>query len=66
MSAKCALAIRPIENATHRDWEWLINVNFWGVVYGTKYFLPAMSDEIVLQDVPLPYKTNATKNNGGT
>jgi len=25
---------------TYDDFEWLMNINFWGVVYGTKAFLP--------------------------
>ena len=25
---------------TYADFEWLMNINFWGVVYGTKAFLP--------------------------
>ncbi|HWE67548.1 MAG TPA: SDR family NAD(P)-dependent oxidoreductase [Acidimicrobiales bacterium] len=29
-----------IESMSYEDFEWLMNVNFWGVVYGTKAFLP--------------------------
>jgi NAD(P)-dependent dehydrogenase (short-subunit alcohol dehydrogenase family) len=29
-----------IEGVSYEDFEWLMNVNFWGVVYGTKAFLP--------------------------
>jgi butyryl-CoA dehydrogenase len=29
-----------IEAMSYEDFEWLININFWGVVYGTKAFLP--------------------------
>lgn len=28
------------EGVTYEDLEWLIGINFWGVVYGTKEFLP--------------------------
>jgi len=28
------------EGATYDDFEWLMNINFWGVVHGTKAFLP--------------------------
>lgn len=28
------------EDVGYEDFEWLMNVNFWGVVYGTKAFLP--------------------------
>jgi NAD(P)-dependent dehydrogenase (short-subunit alcohol dehydrogenase family) len=30
----------PIESMTYEDFEWLMSINFWGVVYGTKAFLP--------------------------
>ncbi|MNH79444.1 putative oxidoreductase SadH [compost metagenome] len=29
-----------VEGATYEDLEWIVGVNFWGVVYGTKEFLP--------------------------
>lgn len=29
-----------VENMKYDDFEWLMNINFWGVVYGTKAFLP--------------------------
>ncbi len=28
------------EEQTIEDWEWLMGINFWGVVYGCKFFLP--------------------------
>lgn len=28
------------EDVSYEDFEWLMNINFWGVVYGTKAFLP--------------------------
>lgn len=28
------------EHMSYEDFEWLMNINFWGVVYGTKSFLP--------------------------
>ncbi|HEX8288606.1 MAG TPA: SDR family NAD(P)-dependent oxidoreductase [Pyrinomonadaceae bacterium] len=27
------------------DFEWLMNINFWGVVYGTKAFLPVLQEQ---------------------
>jgi NAD(P)-dependent dehydrogenase (short-subunit alcohol dehydrogenase family) len=27
------------------DFRWLMNINFWGVVYGVKYFLPALKQQ---------------------
>lgn len=29
-----------VESMQYEDFEWLMNINFWGVVYGTKAFLP--------------------------
>ena len=29
-----------IESMAYSDFEWLMNINFWGVVHGTKAFLP--------------------------
>lgn len=29
-----------IEGVDYEDFEWLMSINFWGVVYGTKAFLP--------------------------
>ena len=29
-----------VEDMEYDDFEWLMNINFWGVVYGTKAFLP--------------------------
>ncbi len=28
------------EDATLEDFEWIVGINFWGVVYGCKFFLP--------------------------
>jgi short-subunit dehydrogenase len=28
------------EEQTLDDWEWLMGINFWGVIYGCKFFLP--------------------------
>ncbi len=30
----------PITDVEYDDFEWLMGINFWGVVYGTKEFLP--------------------------
>ncbi len=32
--------VAPIETMSHDDFEWLMNINFWGVVHGTNAFLP--------------------------
>src|SRR5262245_297109 len=31
-----------LESATHRDWEWAIGVNLWGVIHGIEAFVPRM------------------------
>ncbi len=31
-----------LESATHRDWQWVIGVNLWGVIHGLEAFLPRM------------------------
>jgi NAD(P)-dependent dehydrogenase (short-subunit alcohol dehydrogenase family) len=33
-----------IEGMSYEDFEWLMNINLWGVVYGTKAFLPHLKD----------------------
>ena len=30
------------ETATHRDWQWVLGVNLWGVIHGLEAFLPRM------------------------
>ena len=32
--------IDSVENQSFDDFHWLMNINFWGVVYGTHAFLP--------------------------
>jgi NAD(P)-dependent dehydrogenase (short-subunit alcohol dehydrogenase family) len=31
-----------LKDMTLEEWEWVMGVNFWGVVYGLHYFLPGM------------------------
>ncbi|HEU5196839.1 MAG TPA: SDR family NAD(P)-dependent oxidoreductase [Methylomirabilota bacterium] len=31
-----------LERATHRDWQWAIGVNLWGVIHGVESFVPRM------------------------
>jgi NADP-dependent 3-hydroxy acid dehydrogenase YdfG len=33
---------QTVNELEYRDFEWLMGINFWGVVYGTKAFLPAL------------------------
>lgn len=30
----------PFESHTLEDFEWIVGINFWGVIYGCKFFLP--------------------------
>ena len=32
----------PLASATHRDWQWVLNVNLWGVIHGIEVFLPRL------------------------
>ncbi len=34
--------IAPIADMTIGDWQWIMNVNFWGVVHGVDQFLPIL------------------------
>ncbi len=31
-----------LETATHRDWQWVLGVNLWGVIHGIEAFVPRM------------------------
>jgi NAD(P)-dependent dehydrogenase (short-subunit alcohol dehydrogenase family) len=31
-----------LETATHRDWQWVLAVNLWGVIHGIEAFVPRM------------------------
>lgn len=33
---------QTVEDMTYEDFRWLMDINFWGVVYGSKAFLPAL------------------------
>jgi NAD(P)-dependent dehydrogenase (short-subunit alcohol dehydrogenase family) len=35
---------QTVEDTEYEDFEWLMGVNFWGVVYGTKSFLPMLKE----------------------
>jgi len=32
----------PLQDATHEDWQWQLDVNLWGVINGIQAFLPRM------------------------
>ena len=61
-----------VEDMSYDDFEWLMGINFWGVVYGTKAFLPHLkrageghivnvSSVFGLIGVPTQYAYNAAK-----
>lgn len=61
-----------IEGLDYADFEWVVNINFWGVVYGTKAFLPHLrasgeghivntSSLFGLLSMPMAGTYNATK-----
>jgi NAD(P)-dependent dehydrogenase (short-subunit alcohol dehydrogenase family) len=31
-----------LDRATHRDWQWVLGVNLWGVIHGIEAFVPRM------------------------
>ncbi len=31
-----------LETATHKDWQWVLGVNLWGVIHGVEAFVPRM------------------------
>ena len=31
-----------LDKATHRDWQWVLGVNLWGVIHGVEAFVPRM------------------------
>ncbi|HET6226716.1 MAG TPA: SDR family NAD(P)-dependent oxidoreductase, partial [Bacteroidia bacterium] len=35
-----------VEETSIQDMEWIMNINFWGMVYGSKAFLPQLKKEI--------------------
>ena len=35
-----------VANVSYEDFEWLMGINFWGVVYGTKAFLPHLKKQV--------------------
>lgn len=44
-NAGVALAGKEVLETAYEDFEWLMSINFWGTVYGTKAFLPFLLKE---------------------
>ena len=43
-NAGVALGLINIEEVTYEEMEWLLGINLWGVIYGTKAFLPFLKN----------------------
>lgn len=43
-NAGVALGLMNIEEVTYEEIEWLLGINLWGVIYGTKAFLPFLKN----------------------
>ncbi len=44
-NAGVALGKMTAEEVSYEDFEWLMQINFWGMVYGTKAFLPILKEQ---------------------
>lgn len=44
-NAGVALGKMNVEETSIEQFEWLMNINFWGMVYGTKAFLPQLKNK---------------------
>ena len=44
-NAGVALGRVSVEEVSYKDFEWVMNINFWGMVYGTKTFLPFLKKQ---------------------
>jgi short-subunit dehydrogenase len=37
--------VKTVEQHTIEDFEWIVGINFWGVVYGSKFFIPYLKQQ---------------------
>ena len=44
-NAGVALSAVSTEDLTYNDFDWIMGINFWGMVYGTKAFLPYIKNQ---------------------
>ncbi|HZQ34440.1 MAG TPA: SDR family NAD(P)-dependent oxidoreductase [Dehalococcoidia bacterium] len=35
----------PIQEMTHADWQWILQVNLWGVIHGVEVFVPRLLEQ---------------------
>ena len=55
-----------VEGCSIKELEWLMNINFWGVVYGTKAFLPLIKNSVKRsQDNTADYATQQKSRENG-
>lgn len=50
-----------IEGASIKELEWVMNINFWGVVYGTKAFLPLIKNSVKQSETTIDSKDGKDK-----
>lgn len=65
-NAGVALKDVKLQNIAYEDFEWVMNINFWGVVHGTKAFLPHLltRPQANLVNVSSAYGVTAAGNQG--
>ena len=58
--------VETLEDASYEDFEWLMGINLWGVVYGSKEFLPylKMQDEAHIVNISSVNGIFTNPNNG--
>ncbi|MEQ9426752.1 MAG: SDR family oxidoreductase [Cyclobacteriaceae bacterium] len=44
-NAGAALGTKKFAKTTQDEWEWIMNINLWGVIYGTQAFLPMIKSD---------------------
>jgi len=44
-NAGVTIGTKPFLEITEEEWQWIIDINIWGVIYGTQAFLPYMVDQ---------------------
>ena len=47
-----------VEGSSISELEWMMNINFWGVVYGTKAFLPLIKNSVKESEIDIGNKDN--------
>lgn len=50
-----------VEGSSIEELEWVMDINFWGVVYGTKAFLPLIKNSVKLSEIESSTESNTAK-----